>query len=90
MNKVELVAAVAEKTGASKKATAATIPAITEVITDTMAKGESVQLVGFGTFKVVDRAARIGHNPKTNEKIQIPAKKAPKFSAGKALKDAVR
>lgn len=90
MNKVELVTAVAEKTGASKKATAAAISAITEVITETLAKGEAVQLVGFGTFKVVDRAARVGHNPKTNQKIQIPAKKAPKFSAGKSLKDAVR
>lgn len=90
MNKVELVTAVAEKTGASKKATAAAIKALTEVVTDSLAKGESVQLVGFGTFKVVDRAARTGHNPKTNEKIQIPAKKAPKFVAGKTLKEAVR
>lgn len=89
MNKVELVTAVAEKAEISKKDATKAVSAITEVIKESLSKGDSVQLVGFGTFKVVDRAARTGHNPKTGEKIEIPAKKAPKFTAGKKLKDAV-
>lgn len=90
MNKVELVTAVADKTKISKKDVTKIIGAFTEVIQESLAKGDSVQLVGFGTFKVVDRAARTGHNPKTGDKIEIPAKKAPKFTAGKKLKDAVK
>lgn len=90
MNKVELVTAVAEKAEISKKDATKAVSAITEVIKESLSKGDSVQLVGFGTFKVVDRAARTGHNPKTGEKIEIPAKKTPKFTAGKKLKDAVR
>ena len=82
MNKTELIAAVAEKTGMSKKDTEAVIAA-------TLVEGEKVQLVGFGAFEVKPRAERVGRNPQTKETITIPASKTPVFKAGKALKDAV-
>ena len=89
MNKAELIAAVAEKTGMSKKDTEAVIVAALNTITEALAEEEKVQLVGFGSFEVKKREARTGLNPKTLEKIEIPASKAPVFKAGKALKDAV-
>ena len=89
MNKAELIAAVAEKTGMSKKDTEAVIVAALNTITNALAEEEKVQLVGFGSFEVKKREARTGLNPKTLEKIEIPASKAPVFKAGKALKDAV-
>ena len=89
MNKAELIAAVAEKTGRSKKDTEAVVSASLEVITESLAQGEKVQLVGFGSFETKARAARIGRNPRTKEEIKIPASKLPVFKAGKALKDTV-
>ena len=89
MNKAELIAAVAEKTGMSKKDTEAVVAATFEAVTETLAKGDKVQLVGFGSFEVKKRAARLGRNPKTKETIKIAAAKIPVFKAGKALKDAV-
>ena len=89
MNKAELVAAVAAKTGATKKAAEESVNALVEVITEALAEGEKVQLVGFGSFEVRKRAARKGRNPQTKEEIKIPASKAPVFKAGKALKDLV-
>ena len=89
MNKAELIAAVAEKTGLSKKDTEAVVSASLEVITESLAQGEKVQLVGFGSFETKARAARIGRNPRTKEEIKIPASKVPVFKPGKALKDAV-
>ena len=89
MNKGELIDALAAKTGSSKKATSDSLNALLEIITDTMKSGDKVQLVGFGTFEVKQRAARKGHNPQTKEEIKIPATKAPVFKAGKALKDLV-
>ncbi len=89
MNKSELIAAVVEKTELSKKDAEKAIKAFEEVVTEELKKGEKVQLVGFGTFEVAERAERIGRNPKTKESMVISASKAPKFKAGKALKDAV-
>lgn len=89
MNRTELVSAVSEKLGASKKDADKAVGAIFDVIADTMAKGERVQLVGFGSFEVKTRAAHKGHNPKTNEEIEIPETKVPQFKAGKALKDII-
>ena len=89
MNKAELIAAVAEKTGMSKKDTEAVIVAALNTITEALAEEEKVQLVGFGSFEVKKRAARIGRNPKTKESIEIPASVVPVFKAGKALKDGV-
>ncbi len=89
MNKSELVAAIAKKSELSKKDSEKALVATIEAITETLAKGEKIQLVGFGTFEVTKRAARDGVNPKTGAKIKIKASKAPKFKAGKALKDAV-
>lgn len=90
MNKAELIAAVAEKSGASKKATAEVVNAAIDVIEATVAKGEDVSVTGFGSLKVGERAARTGRNPQTGESIQIPAKKVVRFKAGKVLADAVR
>lgn len=90
MNKNELIKAVAESTGVSKKDTAAVLEAVLSNIGDTMAKGENVQLMGFGTFEVRDRAAREGKNPRTGEPVQIDACKVPAFKAGKALKEKVK
>ena len=89
MNKKELVAAVAEKSGCKKTEAEKVIEAFTEVITDELKAGGKVSLVGFGTFEVSERAAREGRNPRTNESMTIPASKSPKFKAGKALKDAM-
>ena len=89
MNKTELIAAVAENAGLSKKDSEAAIKALTEVITDALKSVDKVQLVGFGTFEVSERAAREGRNPQTGETMNIAACKAPKFKAGKALKDAI-
>ena len=89
MNKTELVAAMAESADLSKKDAEKALKAFIEVVTDELKKDEKVQLVGFGTFEVAQRAPREGRNPLTGEKMQIKASKAPKFKAGKALKDAV-
>ncbi len=89
MNKTELVAAVAEQAGLSKKDAEAAVKAFTDVVAEELKKGEKVQLVGFGTFEVSERAAREGRNPKTGETMPIPACRNPKFKAGKALKDLV-
>lgn len=89
MTKAELIAAVAEKTEMTKKDTEKTIAAVIDTITETLAKGEKVQLVGFGTFEVRERAARTGINPQTQKKIKIAATKTPAFKAGSALKEAV-
>ena len=89
MNKSELIAAIATKTGETKKDAEATLNAFVNVVSETLAKGDKVQLVGFGSFEVRKRAARKGRNPQTKEEIKIPASKAPAFKAGKALKDLV-
>ncbi len=89
MNKAELISAVAEKTGLSKKDSEKAINATFDTITLSMEAGEKVQLVGFGAFDIKERAARIGRNPKTKEEIEIPASRVPVFKAGKALKDAL-
>ncbi len=89
MNKAELIAAIAAKTGATKKSAEEAVNAFIDVVTETLKKGDKVQLVGFGSFEVIKRAARKGRNPQTKEEIKIPASKAPKFKAGKALKDLV-
>ncbi|MBE6141064.1 MAG: HU family DNA-binding protein [Firmicutes bacterium] len=89
MNKSELVAAMAEKANVSKKAAEESLNAMLDVVKEAMAKGDKVQLVGFGSFEVRTRAARKGHNPQTKAEIKIPACKAPAFKAGKALKDIV-
>ena len=89
MNKTELVAAMAEQTQLSKKDAEAALKAFIDVVSEEMKKGEKVQLVGFGTFEVSERAAREGRNPQTGETMKIAACKAPKFKAGKALKDAI-
>ena len=89
MNKTELVAAIASKANISKKDAEASVKAFTEVVAEELKKGEKIQLVGFGTFEVAKRAARTGRNPQTGDEMKIPASKAPKFKAGKALKDAV-
>lgn len=89
MNKTELVAAMAEQTNLSKKDAEAALKAFIDVVSAELKKGEKVQLVGFGTFEVSERAARTGKNPQTGAEIKIAACKAPKFKAGKALKDAV-
>ena len=89
MNKAELIAAVAEKAGLSKKDSEAAVNAALDAITAALQEGDKVQLVGFGSFEVKSRAARTGRNPKTKEPIEIPATKVPVFKAGKALKDRV-
>ena len=89
MNKAELIAAIAAKTGDTKKAAEASVNAFVEVVTDALKEGDKVQLVGFGTFEVSMRAEREGRNPQTGETMKIAACKAPKFKAGKALKDAI-
>ncbi len=89
MNKAELVAAIAESTELSKKDSEKALKAFIDVVTDELKKGGKVQLVGFGTFEVASRPARTGRNPQTKQTIKIAASKAPKFKAGKALKDTV-
>lgn len=89
MNKTELTVAIAEQAGISRKDAEKVLKAFTDVVADELKNGGKVQLVGFGTFEVSERKARDGRNPQTKETIQIPASKAPKFKAGKALKDMV-
>lgn len=89
MNKTELVAAVAEQAGLSKKDAEAAVKAFTDVVAEALKAGDKIQLVGFGTFEVSERAAREGRNPRTGEIMIIEASKTPKFKAGKALKDLV-
>ena len=89
MNKVELIAQIAEKSGLSKKDAEKALAATVDAITEAVSNGDKVQLVGFGSFEVKQREARIGRNPKTKEAIEIPAARVPVFKAGRALKDAV-
>lgn len=89
MNKTELVAAVAEKSGLSKKDAERMVSATFDTITAQLQKGEKVQISGFGIFEVKEREARVGRNPRTKEAIEIPASKAPAFKASKALKDTI-
>ena len=90
MNKTELVAAVAAKADLSKKDAEAAVKAVLDAVTEALADGDKVALVGFGTFEVKERAARTGKNPRTGEAIEIPASKVPSFKAGAALKNAVK
>lgn len=90
MNKKELVAALADRSGITKKESEAFINEFVNVVSETLEKGEAVKLVGFGTFEVVERSERKGVNPKTKEAITIPAHKAPKFKAGTELKNRVK
>ena len=89
MNKTELIAAVAAKTGLNKKQAELAIVGLTEVITETLAAGEKVQIVGFGSFEVRERPGRVARNPRTGAVVKVAAAKAPVFKAGKALKDKV-
>ena len=90
MNKTELIAAIAEQADLSKKDAEAALNAFTDIVGKTLKKGGKIQLVGFGTFEVSKRSARTGRNPQTGDTIKIKASKAPKFKAGKALKDLVK
>ncbi len=90
MNKTDLVNAVADNAGLTKKDAEKAVAAVIGSITDALKAGDKVQLVGFGTFEVRNRAAKQGHNPKTGEPMMVPASKLPAFKAGKALKDAVK
>jgi len=87
MNKAELVVKVANKTGLTKRTSREAVDAIILAITDSLAREERITLVGFGTFQVMERKARRGRNPQTGEEMQIPAKKVPKFVAGKNLRE---
>ena len=89
MNKAELIAAIAAKTGDTKKAAEASVNAFVEAVTESLVKGDKVQLVGFGTFETRERAAREGRNPRTKETINIPASTVPVFKAGKEFKERV-
>ena len=89
MNKTELVAAMAQEAELSKKDAEKALKAFTDVVAEELKKGEKIQLVGFGTFEVSERAARTGRNPQSGKEMKIPASKAPKFKAGKALKDMI-
>ena len=89
MNKVELIAQSAEKSGLSKKDAEKALAAVIDTITEAVSNGDKVQLVGFGSFEVKQREARVGRNPKTKEAIEIPATRVPVFKAGRALKDSV-
>lgn len=89
MNKTELIAAVASKAGLTKKDAERVVNATLETITESMVKGDKVNISGFGIFEVKNREARVGRNPRTKETIQIPAAKLPAFKASKTLKDAV-
>ena len=89
MNKAELVAAIADKAELSKKDAEKALKAFTDVVAEELKKGEKIQLVGFGTFEVSERAARTGRNPQTGKEMKSAASKAPRFKAGKALKDMV-
>jgi DNA-binding protein HU-beta len=89
VNKNDLVAVVAGKTGLSKADSASAVESVLDAITDALTRGDDVRLVGFGTFSITNRRATQGRNPRTGERIQIPASKQPKFKAGKSLKDSV-
>lgn len=89
MNKIELVSAIAERSDLSKRDAEAALNAFTDIVADELKKGEKIQLVGFGTFEVSERAERTGRNPQTGKEMTIAASKAPKFKAGKALKDMI-
>uniref|UniRef100_A0A7C5Z1Z3 HU family DNA-binding protein n=1 Tax=Caldicellulosiruptor owensensis TaxID=55205 RepID=A0A7C5Z1Z3_9FIRM len=89
MNKTDLISAIAEKSGLTKKDAEKALNAFVDAVTEALSKGEKVQLVGFGSFEVRERAERVGRNPQTQEEIKIPATKVPVFKAGKMLKDAV-
>lgn len=89
MNKTELVSAIAEKSGLSKKDSEKALSAMLDSVVEALKGGDKVQLIGFGSFEVKERAARSGRNPRTNETIEIPASKLPQFKAGKAFKDAI-
>ncbi len=89
MNKTELVEAIAEKSQLTKKDSETALKAFIDVVTEALKNGDKIQLVGFGTFEVAERAARDGRNPQTGEAMEIPAARVPKFKAGKSLKDAV-
>jgi len=89
MNKAELVEEIANQSGLTKKTCRETVDTITSVITESLARGEKVTLVGFGSFKVITRKARRGRNPQTGEEIQIPSKDVPKFEPGKNFREAV-
>ena len=89
MNKTELVAAIAEKTGLTKKDAEGAVKAFTDTVAEQLKAGDKIQLVGFGTFEVAEREAREGRNPRTGETMTIAASKSPKFKAGKALKDSL-
>ncbi len=89
MNKTELISLSAERSGMTKKDTERCLNAAIDLITESLAKGEKVQLSGFGTFETKDRGARLGRNPHTNESVEIPATRVPAFKASKALKDNV-
>ena len=90
MNKTDLVNAVAAETGFTKKDAEKAVASVLDQITEALKAGDKVQLVGFGTFEVRNRAAKQGHNPRTGEPMTVPASKRPAFKAGKALKDAVK
>lgn len=90
MNKQSLIETVMNKVNSSKAEATRSVEAVFDTITDTLSKGDEVALSGFGTFKVSKRAARVGRNPRTGEKLQVPATTVPKFKAGKGLKDAVK
>ncbi|HIZ71082.1 MAG TPA: HU family DNA-binding protein [Candidatus Atopostipes pullistercoris] len=89
-NKADLIEGVVSKTELTKKDATAAVEALFDVVTETLADGERVQVIGFGSFEVRDRAARKGRNPQTGDEIEIPATKVPAFKAGKGLKDAVK
>lgn len=90
MNKMELVSAIAEKSDLSKRDAEAALNAFTDIVADELKKGEKIQLIGFGTFEVSERAERTGRNPQTGEEMVIPASKMPKFKVGKLLKDSIK
>lgn len=89
MNKQELLSAMAEKSGLTKKDSEAALAAFIETVQETLKQGEKIQLIGFGSFEVRERAARVGKNPLTGEQMNIPAAKVPAFKAGRALKDLI-
>lgn len=89
MTKADLVASIAEKAGVTKKDADKMLSVMMDVIMESLANGDKVQLIGFGTFEIKERAARKGHNPRTGEEIDIPAAKVPTFKAGKVFKEAV-
>lgn len=90
MNKTELITAMAEKAGLTKKDTEKALKAFEETVTETLVAGDKVQIIGFGSFEVIERKERIGRNPKTNEEMTIPGGKSPKFKPGKSMKDAIK